>query len=178
MTDRCIKKLAQRFRQAIDAAHRDHEFVDDFRFKNFPSGCCGDTSYLLAEYLLQNGIETIWVSLQRDDWSHSWLVLKDRRVRKPTKITLPDDYIDLISIYRNQDFEAGTQTIHYKEHDLYDGLIIDITSDQFDDYDISVYVGYMDVFHQSFDFLQAIDFDGIYCKRLENLYGIIEAYIH
>lgn len=177
MTDRCIKKLAQRFRQAIDAAHRDHEFVDDFRFKNFPSGCCGDTRYLLAEYLLQNGIETIWVSLQRDDWSHSWLVLKDRRVRKPTKISLPDDYIDLISIYRNQNFEAGTGTIHYKEHDLYDGLIIDITSDQFDDYAIPVYVGYMDAFHQSFDFRLAFDCDGRNDGRLADLYKIIMAYI-
>lgn len=105
MTDQHIKKLAQKFRQAIDAAHRDRAFVDDFRFKDFPSGCCGDIGYLLAEYLLQKGIETIWVSVQRDDWTHAWLVLKDKRVRKPTNNTLPDDYIDLVSLYRNQDSE-------------------------------------------------------------------------
>lgn len=65
MTDKRIEQLAHRFRQAIDAAYRAHEFRDDFRFKKFPTGCCGDTSYLLAEYLLQSGSETIWVSLQR-----------------------------------------------------------------------------------------------------------------
>ena len=41
-------------------------------------------SYLLAEYLYRNGIETIWYSPQRVDWSHAWLVVKDERVHEPT----------------------------------------------------------------------------------------------
>ena len=58
-----IEQLVRKFRQAIDAAYRAHEFRDDLHFKKFPTGCCGDASYLLAEYLLQNNIKIIWVSL-------------------------------------------------------------------------------------------------------------------
>lgn len=39
------------------------------------------------------------------------------------------------------------------EHDLNNGLIIDITSDQFDDCENPVYIGQMDDFHQTFDFI-------------------------
>ena len=179
MTDRRIKQLAQKFRQAIEAARYDRDFVDDHCFKDFPSGCCGDTSYLLAEYLLQEGIETIWVSIQRDDWTHAWLVVKDSRARKHKAKTnsLPDDHIALISKYKSQDSEDETDITHYEEQDLCDGLIIDITSDQFDDYDVPVYVGYMDAFHRSFDFIQAVDCDGIDEGRREGLYRIIEAHI-
>lgn len=176
MTDKRIEQLAHQFRQAIDAAYRAHEFRDDFRFKKFPNGCCGDTSYLLAKYLLQKGIETIWVSTQRDDWTHAWLVLKDGRIGPPTTIALPDDYLELISPYRNQDSEEETEDIHYMEQDLRDGLIIDITSDQFDDCENSVYVDYLDDFHRTFDFRFAADYDGLNDDRLESLYGI--TYIH
>lgn len=176
MTDKRIEQLAHRFRQAIDAAYRAHEFRDDFRFKKFPTGCCGDTSYLLAEYLLQNDIETILVSLQRDDWSHAWLVLNDRRVRKPKEMTLSAKYLDLISMYSTQNSEE-TNNVHYNEKDLRDGLIIDITSDQFDDCENPVYVDYLDDFHRTFDFRLAVDYDGLNDDRLERLHGIIESYI-
>jgi hypothetical protein len=177
MTDKRIEQLALQFRQAIDAAYRAHEFRNDFRFRKFPTGCCGDTSYLLAEYFLKKGIETIWVSTQRDDWTHAWLVLKDARVGIPTTTALPDDYLDLISAYRTQDLEEETENIHYEEADLYNGLIIDITSDQFDDYEKTVYVGYMDEFHKSFDFIGADDYNGLNDDRLERLYRIIESNI-
>jgi hypothetical protein len=177
MTDKHIEQLAHKFRHAIDAAYRAHEFMEDFCFKKFPTGCCGDTSYLLAEYLLQNGIETIWISTQRDDWTHAWLVLKDRRVGIPTTTALPDDYLDLISAYRTQDSEEETEEIHYTEQDLKDGLIIDITSDQFDDCEDPVYVDYMDDFHRTFDFRLAVNYDGLNDDRLEHLYEIIESYI-
>ena len=177
MTDKHIERLAHKFRQAIDAAYRAHEFRGDVCFKNFPTGCCGDTSYLLAEYLLQNGIETIWVSTKRNDWTHAWLVLKDERIDPPTTITLPDDYLDLISAYRTQESEEETEDIHYMEQDIIDGLIIDITSDQFDDCENPVYVDYLDDFHRTFDFRLAVDFDGLNDERLEHLYEIIESYI-
>lgn len=176
MTDRRIEILAQNFRGAIEAAKHDHAFDTHSCFTNFPTGCCGDTSYLLAEYLLQEGIETIWVSLQRNDWSHACLVLKDRRVKKPPKKVLPAEYMNLTSLYRNQDSEEDTEDIHYGERDLRNGLIIDITSDQFDDYDNSVYVGQMDEFHQQFSLIQAVDYDGLN-DRLEHLYRIIELYL-
>ncbi len=177
MTDRSIEKLAQRFRDAIESAKHDHAFDKSSCFTNFPTGCCGNTSYLLAEYLLRAGIATIWVSLNRNDGSHAWLVLKDRRVKEPQKTILPAEYTDIISQYRNQDFEEETEDIHYVEQDLRNGLIIDITSDQFDDYKNPVFVGQMDDFHRSFDFIRAVDYDGLKNDRLEHLYEIIESYI-
>lgn len=177
MTDKRIKQLALQFRQAIDAAYRAHEFRNDFRFRKFPIGCCGDTSYLLAEYLLQKGIETIWVSTLRDDWTHAWLVLKDERINPPTTIALPDEYQELVSVYRTQESEEETEDVHYMEQDIIDGLIIDITSDQFDDCENPVYVDYLDDFHRSFDFRLAVDYYGLNDDRLEHLYEIIESYI-
>lgn len=132
---------------------------------------------MLAEYLLQEGIETIWVSLQRKDWSHAWLVLKDGRIKRSPKPIPPADYIDLISQYRNQNSEEETEDIHYMEQDLRKGLIIDITSDQFDDYNNLVYVGQMDDFRRTFEFVQAVDYDGLNNGRLEHLYRIIESYL-
>lgn len=177
MTDRRIEELAKRFRDAIESAKHDHAFDKRSCFSNFPTECCGDTSCLLAEYLLREGIETIWVSLNRNDGSHAWLVLKDRRVREPQKTVLPAEYIDIISQYRNQDSEE-TEAIHYVEQDLKEGLIIDITSDQFEDYDTPVFVGRLDRFHRTFEFIQAVDYDGLNNTRLRQLYEIILTYIH
>ena len=33
--------------------------------RNFPHDCCGDTSYLFAEYLRGKGVDTIWYSSHR-----------------------------------------------------------------------------------------------------------------
>lgn len=69
------------------------------------------------------------------------------------------------------------QKIHYEETDLCNGLIIDITSDQFEGYDNPVYVGYMDEFHKSFDFVQAVDCDGVDEGRRSILYRVIASYL-
>lgn len=74
MTDNQIKQLAIKFRKAIEIAHQKGLFSHDIALDDFPTGSCGDVSYLLAEYLKRNGIETIWYSAQRGDWSHAWLV--------------------------------------------------------------------------------------------------------
>ena len=60
---------------------------------------------------------------------------------------------------------------------LHNGPIIDITADQFADYDILVYVGYQDSFHQSFDFIEAYDYDGLNDGRLYSLYRTIKEYL-
>ena len=85
MMDSEIRKLSSRFRSAIVAAHKDGKLSSDVIFSKFPHGCCGDTCYLLAEYLRSYGIETIWYSAERGEWSHAWLVVKDERVNKPTQ---------------------------------------------------------------------------------------------
>ena len=77
-------ELASAYRAAICSAHQDGRFVNDIPFKSFPQGCCGNTCYLLAEHLRQVGINTIWYSTERRDWSHAWLVVKDERVKEPT----------------------------------------------------------------------------------------------
>lgn len=75
-----IEKLAIDFRKALENALKFDELGLDFMFKRFPRGCCGDTSYLLAEYLLENGIETSYVcgtyinSGFENMQSHAWLI--------------------------------------------------------------------------------------------------------
>lgn len=87
-----IYELAARFRAAIDRALSDGAFADDPDFNGFPDGRCGYTSDLLAKWLHENGVETLYMSGQNgygwDSQSHAWL-------------------------------------------ETYDGLVIDITRDQF-----------------------------------------------
>ena len=179
MTDQQIRRLAIKFRKAIDAAQSDGRFDRDVCFKDFPSGCCGDTSDLMAEYLRKHGVETIWCSMQRDDYSHAWLVVKDERVKTPTHETFayPKEMSSVLVSYGMEHPEDEIDISRYKDADLRNGLIIDITADQFEDYDISVYVGYQDSFHQSFEFIQALDCDRLCEGRLRRLYSVIEEYI-
>ena len=54
MTDNQIKQLAIKFRKAIEIAHQKGLFSHDIALDDFPTGSCGDVSYLLAEYLKRN----------------------------------------------------------------------------------------------------------------------------
>ncbi len=179
MTDQKIRQLAKYYRAAIEAARDDGRFSTDISFKNFPHGCCGDASYLLAEYLRENEIETIWYSTRRGEWTHAWLVVKDARVKKPTpkSFSWPEELHDVLAEYGVQNPAEEIDITRYEENDLMAGLIIDITADQFDDYDIPVYVGYQDSFHQSFDFAVAHDYDGLNDVRLYSLYRTIKEYL-
>ena len=56
-----LESLAWKFRKEMDAAKESKEFKSDIVYKNFPRGCCGDTSDLLAQYLLEHGIKTLYV---------------------------------------------------------------------------------------------------------------------
>ena len=56
-----IEQLATQFRKAIDAALEAGEFDNDSIYRRFPRACCGDTSDLLAQYLLDKGIKTDYV---------------------------------------------------------------------------------------------------------------------
>ena len=57
MTNRRLYRLVHHFKEAILAALDDQCFSNDIVFYQFPRGCCGDTSCLLAEYLHLNGFE-------------------------------------------------------------------------------------------------------------------------
>lgn len=76
-----IKQLATQFRKAIELALEAGEFNDDSIYRRFPTGCCGDTSDLLAQYLLANGIKTAYVcgtyrsSPDGNVQTHAWLMV-------------------------------------------------------------------------------------------------------
>lgn len=179
MTDQKIRELANKYRLAIEAAHADGKFSTDICFKSFPRACCGDTSHLVAEFLREFGIETIWYSTERGDCTHAWLVVKDDRVKRPTpkSFSWPKELHNVLVSYGVKNPGEDIDITRYEEDDLCDGLIIDITADQFDDYDIPVFVGYQDTFHRAFNFIEAHDDDGLYDGRLRILYQTIKEYM-
>ena len=64
----------------------------------------------------------------------------------------------------------------YTETNLVDGLIVDITADQFRG--PSVYVGYMNDFYKMFEFEEARDYEGLRSGRLVGIYNMIEDFIN
>lgn len=171
-----VFQLSNSFRLAIERSKEKGIFMHDLSFDDFPIGSCGDASYLLAEFLLQHGIETIWVSYRRNDWTHAWLVIKDDRVlaSTPRQIVLPDAIKSILAQYGNLCYGTDTESSYYEENSIRNGIIIDITGDQFSDYCEPVFVGLKDSFHNSFDFIQAVDFHGLTDERLLNIYYEIE----
>lgn len=81
-----IKRLVSKFRDAIDVARDSGDFDKDFSFYKFPRGCCGDTSDLLAQFLLENDIKTYYVCGTYIDGSfenhqsHAWLLTDNHTI--------------------------------------------------------------------------------------------------
>ncbi|WP_270303777.1 hypothetical protein [Terrisporobacter petrolearius] len=75
-----IKRLVKQFRDAIDVARDAGNFDNDFSFYKFPRGCCGDTSDLLAQFLLENSIRTYYVFGMYKNQSHGWLLTDNRTI--------------------------------------------------------------------------------------------------
>ena len=175
MTDDIIKKHVDAFRKAIDEAKYAGKFDRDFIFCCFPLACCGDTCYLLAEYLKTKGIDTIYVCGDFDGQTHAWLVVKDERIEGPNKetILIPQKFKSILKKY-GADTCDEYESIVYKEKNIISGLMIDITGDQFGQ--SPVYVDYMNDFYRQFNFCNAHDYYGFGNSRLENLYNIINDY--
>ena len=116
MTDDIIKKHVDAFRKAIDEAKYAVKFDRDFIFCCFPLACCGDTCYLLAEYLKTKGIETIYVCGDFDGQTHAWLVVKDDRVEEPNKETviIPQEFKLILKNYGLDTYDEY-ESIGYKE---------------------------------------------------------------
>ena len=195
--------LASRFRKAIDAAKQAGEFKNDIAFKLFPTRCCGDTCYLLAEFLLEHGIYTEYVEGQKGKQSHAWLVLSDEQILTNKRDRLAKER----NCIRNQDetvlfsYQAVIDAINdgtifnhiYVKPDyrkeIGERLVIDITGDQFSkkkrylNYDIPVYVGKMDELHDLFEILNVHECNGLRdiatmnVYRMEYLYYEIKRYI-
>lgn len=165
-----IMKLVQTFRAKLDYAYNEGLFSDDIIFHHFPKGCCGDTCLLLAEYLKLHGIQTIYVCGSFHEQSHAWLVIKDNRIHIPAPkyYTMPDE----LRIAYGEEKPNGPIDISKCEgSDLSNGILIDITADQFGQ--APLYVGSMDPFHQKFTFNFAHDYNGFGNDRLSHLYDLI-----
>lgn len=175
-----LLELVIKFRLRIETALKLGLLDNDIVFNHFPRGCCGDTCYLLAEFLLKHGIETLYVCGTYKQQSHAWLVVKDDHITPPSVETyvIPDEIKQLLESYGETVNATGYSTPTYKAENLIDGLIIDITADQFGEN--PVYVGASDKFHRQFDFDFAHDLQSLYNDnnnptnfRLQNLYKII-----
>ncbi|MCP4163865.1 MAG: hypothetical protein GY760_27710 [Deltaproteobacteria bacterium] len=100
-----LKNEVLKVRNVLEIIHKE---LDPPYFKNFPKGTCGDTSDLLAQWLIEKGFDNVkCVCGQKNGEPHAWLELND--------------------------------------------LIIDITSDQFDDGLSPVYIGRNRDFHDTFN---------------------------
>ena len=75
-----IYELAKKYRNAIEEAKEEGEFIKDVRFCQFPLGCCDDACDLLAQYLLEHGIRTHQVlgayrdGIFENNTGHAWLI--------------------------------------------------------------------------------------------------------
>ena len=171
-----MKKVID-FRSKMDCASREGLFSNDIIFSHFPKGCCGDTCYLLAEYLKQHGIQTIYVCGTFHEQSHAWLVVKDNSIHIPAPkyYTMPNETKKLLEeLFGEAIPNEPIDISKYEESDLAKGILIDITADQFGQG--SIYVGPLDHFHRKFDFDFAHDYDGLEDGRLFRLYDKILRY--
>ncbi|WP_429951330.1 hypothetical protein IGJ55_000127 [Enterococcus sp. AZ170] len=72
-----IYDLSSRFRNAIEEAKNTGQLFET-PFNRFPNGCCADTSELLGQFLLLNGIHTQLVTNAfSQGQSHAWLLGED-----------------------------------------------------------------------------------------------------
>lgn len=177
MDDEKIYNLVRQFREAIMNARDADLFQGDIVFERFPKACCGDTCYLLAEFLHFKGIDTIYVCGDDKGQSHAWLVVKDWRIKspEPSFYDAPDEIVDLLNNYSGGAYKEPIDITHYVEDDLIEGLIIDITADQFGE--VPVFVNCMDDFHRRFEFEMAQDYVDLSNGRLRNLYRKILRFI-
>ena len=79
--------------------------------------------------------------------------------------------LGLLGKYDGGNSERIRESTCYEEQNIKNGLIIDITGDQFDE--APVYVGYMDDFHKRFDFVAAYEHEGLPNDEYAELYEII-----
>lgn len=171
MNDAKIRSLTEQFRKAIENA-RNAGCFDGDSFSDFPKGCCGDTCYLLAEFFRSKGLESIYVCGEDNTYqTHAWLIIKDERVNipRPTFYDIPDSIRTVLNSYGGSVYSAPINFTQYTEDDVMNGLIIDITADQFGE--SPVYVGNIcDFYCRRFEFQEASEYTDLGSGRLWNIY--------
>lgn len=99
-----LYSVVSHFRNAIDTAWENGEFVKDIRFCRFPSGCCDDTCDLLGKYLKDKGYHTQQVmgtyrdGAFEDITGHAWLLYN-----KSTIIDITGDQFKMDPLFHNFD---------------------------------------------------------------------------
>lgn len=169
--------LIKKFRRAIENARDNGMFERDATFNYFPKSCCRDASLLLAEYLSQQNIKTVYVwGTDNVGQTHGWLVLKDQRLNGPMvhNVVIPDTISEILHRYSNNKIDV-IENIYYEETDIINGLIIDITADQFNN--IPIYVGEINNVYSEFLFESACEYNYLGNDRLRRLYQIITNYL-
>lgn len=140
-----LKQLISQFRNAIDVAQDAGGFDRDFSFYNFPHGCCGDTSELLAQFLLENGIRTYYVFGMYKKCSHAWILMDHHTIiditgdqfkdnsdflnyNKSVYVGVEDDFHSLFkvrsgNIHENIGLDALSSMCQPRLHELYKKII-------------------------------------------------------
>lgn len=82
MDNEFIYQLAYEFRSALEIVSDKRNYGRLKIFASFPDGCCGYTSDLLAEYLIENGIQRERIQVlngesDKGNYSHCWLMIDD-----------------------------------------------------------------------------------------------------
>lgn len=153
---RKIKELATKFRVAIESAKNSGRFTADQCFVNFPRGCCGVTSDLLARFLIENGVN--------EEITCMYGTFYDYSLELPTHSWLRIGSNLIVDITGDQ-FEHYPEPIRFNE---------------------AVYVGPDDGFHNSFEInteercTNYYPLDDTYIRRhlsRKKLYEIILEYI-
>lgn len=122
-----LRELVTKFRDAIEKARDEGEFSSEISFCHFPRGCCGDTSDLLAQYLLENGYQStyVWGEHFYDDpeegpQSHGWLIVNGAIV------DITGDQFKCCSVYFNNNKRVyiGPEDAFYDLFEVEDRNII------------------------------------------------------
>ncbi len=114
--------LAHRFRRGIEIVHQ-QELLCTFPFSNFPNACCGDVPELLAQYMIDNGVdrfaklETVYGTYRFDNfdgiYGHQWLevdgiivdICADQKQFKQSNI-FPQDAVIACFVGTKSDFHS------------------------------------------------------------------------
>lgn len=196
-----IMRLVSEFRNAMNCANDAGIFNHVLGFEHFPLGSCGETCYLLAQYLLEHDIFTEYVCGRKWPQSHAWLVVADKEALKNKRIIAHKDkiarqyeestneYGHILQIVTNPGIVDIEYSIPDYKTELEGRTIIDITGDQFSNcqeflnYNIQVYVGPMDTMHSLFEIDNIHECNGLdgvgpfNLHRLYFLYREIKKYL-
>lgn len=129
-----IEKLSLSFRNAIEKALQNGDFVDNLVYSRFPHGCCGMTSDLLAFFFESHNIKAKYVCgiTSRGETlisqSHAWLLIDETII-----VDITGDQFKLDKCFYNFDKKVFVG----KHHPFYSLFVVDPEKDiqEYKDFD-------------------------------------------